>query len=62
MRPLYTLAASLLFGACENPVEHFTEPPPRPGHHYTVPACPVDTLPDGEPLPPGYVDSTGCRR
>lgn len=59
MKPILTLAAALLLGACENPITHFTEPPEK-GETHVIPRCPVDTL--RGPLPPGYRDSTACGR
>lgn len=46
----------MLCAACENPVEHFTEPPEVIDHEI----CPPDTLPACDPVPPGYRDSAGC--
>lgn len=52
--------AILALAACENPVTHITDP--DKGETITIDRCSVDTLPNGDPVPPGYQDTTVCRR
>lgn len=37
------LLLALALAACENPIEHFTEPPPKP-KEVVIEYCPVDSL------------------
>lgn len=59
MKRLLALAIILLATACENPVEHFTEPRDK-GKRIVIPSCPADAL--AEPLPPGMPDTSACVR
>lgn len=62
LRPLLPVLVLALAGcATVEKVEEMFVPPPEE-HRYVIPMCTTDTLPDGEPLPPGYVDSAGCAR